>query len=256
MSEGGVQSGSGRDWLKLTLGFIVRPVTTISSLFYGSGTSASSAAAANSIANVCSLSHLYYGQILTLEPICRKQAVARTPSPPPSLPTPFSFLSSAFSLSLILTAILVNRIHHLVPPRRPSSNALSPYLLLCLRLPSLLLLLRSICLLGAVLSLANGYNPFFDYPSLTFVTKLLLKATFWAGKGILPRLLPSGSSLDGITQDAGSENAAVLWQVFLGVGLSVITEAFVRALNDNLEETQGFNLLSVSHTPTTFFSLV
>jgi hypothetical protein len=120
---------------------------------------------------------------------------------------------------------LVNRILHVVPPRRhfrasASSGALkrphdsvtgmSGVMRLSLRLPSALLLLRALYLVAVKLPLVQQW-----VPSLA-------------------------------TGDAQMDDAQVLWTVFLALGLQSVTECFCKALNNDLHTQTSVNLLSVS----------
>lgn len=147
-----------------------------------------------------------------------------------ALPGPWTFATSSFALSLLAMAVLVNRIHHLVPPRRPTSLHLSPLLRLSIRLPSLLLLLRAIFLLTAVLGTHHGYS----FGRITGVgvgaVKLLGWGTAWAGKSTLVGLLDKWEVVDG----------KIMWEVFVGTAAAVVTETFVRALDDDIGSQTHF----------------
>lgn len=152
---------------------------------------------------------------------------------------PFTFLRSSFFLSLLALSIIVNRIHHLVPPRRPLHSPLSPSLRAFLRLPSLLLLFRAVLLLSFILLDQKGYAPTL-WTGARATIKLVGWSTAWAGKSELLRLVDLGVQL----KDA--EVSRVLWEPFVAVGAAVVTETFVRALADDLASQTSFNLLSFS----------
>lgn len=155
------------------------------------------------------------------------------------VPGPWTFATSSFALSLLAMAILVNRIHHLVPPRRPTSLRLSPLLRLLIRLPSLLLLLRAIFLLAAVLGARHGYAlGQFDGVGLG-AAKLLGWGTAWAGKSTLLRLLDNWDVVD----------KNIMWEVFVGTAAAVVTETFVRALDDDLGSQTNFVPSSLALAP-------
>lgn len=132
---------------------------------------------------------------------------------------PWSFLSSGFAITLVGMAILINRIHHIVPPRRPTNLHLSPILRAGLRLPSLLLLLRGILLLASVLAQYRGYQ-IESAGLLVTAAKLLGWSTAWAGKSTLVGLLEHGLKVQG--SDAG-----IMWEVFLGVSLGTKLPLFI-----------------------------
>ncbi|SCV74416.1 BQ2448_8055 [Microbotryum intermedium] len=173
----------------------------------------------------------------------------------PAFPGPMSFVTSSFFVALLGLSILLNRIHHLVPPRRPfadrdplpdGSNAPLPTKLrLVLRLPSLILLLRSLTLLSALLLAHNcDSNPFSSTSYGRAFVRCLSFLTPWACRSELGRLVQAA---DGSRLPYAVANAStVMWEVFVAVALAVVTETFVRALADDLGSQASFNLLSFS----------
>ncbi|KDE08096.1 hypothetical protein MVLG_01578 [Microbotryum lychnidis-dioicae p1A1 Lamole] len=185
----------------------------------------------------------------------RASTASSSSSSSPAFPGPMSFVTSSFFVALLGLSILLNRIHHLVPPRRPfadreplpdGSNAPLPTKLrLALRLPSLVLLLRSSTLLSALL-LAHNYDShlFSSTRSGRAFVRALSFLTPWAGRSELSRLVQAadGSRLPYAIASAST----VMWEVFVAVALAVVTETFVRALADDLGSQASFNLLSFS----------
>lgn len=149
-----------------------------------------------------------------------------------TFPGPWSFLQSGFALGLCGMAILVNRIYHLVPPRRPTANHLSPALRFSIRLPSLLLLLRAILLLVAVLGFQNGYSLGCAEGFVKGLVKFVGWATSWAGRSTLKGMLEAD-----VFKIA---DAQIMWDTFVAVGLASVTETFVRALDDDLASQTTF----------------
>lgn len=167
--------------------------------------------------------------------------------------------TSSYFLTLIAGSIVVNRIHHLVPPRAPLRHPLSPALRAVIRLPSLLLLLRAVLLLSTVLFTQKGYNPL-ECIGATSLIKLVGWGTAWAGKSELLRLVQEGLRV----QDAMAPQ--IMWEVFIATAVASVSETFVRALNvgwsrleprrrwltlpppeqDDLASHTSFNLLSFS----------
>ena len=137
-------------------------------------------------------------------------------STPNAAPGPFSFAFSRYMVALAFTAFLINRISHLVPPRRPFATPLSPLLKSALRMPGLVLLGR------LILKLATGLEIKLNY-----------------GNGTPTSLVFTGK-WDGLGND-------LMWKIFSAVVVSVATDAFVRALEDNPMDRAGpsrFNLFS------------
>ena len=146
---------------------------------------------------------------------------AQNATPPVALealhsPSPLSFAFSRYMIALGFVSFLINRISHLVPPRRPFSAPLSPLLKSALRMPGLVLLGR------LILKLATGLDVAFNF-----------------GNGIPTSLVFTGK-WDGLGND-------LMWRIFTAVVVSVATDAFVRALEDNPTDRAGpsrFNLFS------------
>lgn len=139
------------------------------------------------------------------------------------------FGKSGYAILTVLLYILVNRIHRLVPPRRLPLVKLSPLHRLTLRLPSLLLLLRSIVQLSTVL--LNH-------------SELQLGVLGDIGMGVV-RLVGWLTSLAGDIN--GGDQSALLWSAFIAVVVAIVTEAFVRSLDDDLSRQTNFNLVSFSY---------
>lgn len=129
----------------------------------------------------------------------------------PSLPSPVTYLTSAYLVTSLALAFLLHRIHHLVPPRlHPAPGTTQQHLQRRVMQPLVQLGCRApgIALLASVVSalLAQILNP-----------------------------------------DANANHPALLWQCYLAVGATVTGETFVRALADDLPHAHHqFNLLSFS----------
>lgn len=135
-----------------------------------------------------------------------------------------SFTHSSYFISLMLGSVVVNRIHHLVPPRAPLRHPLSPVLRAAIRVPSLLLLHRAVILLSAVLLTQKGYTPL-GWTGAKGLVKLVGWSTVWAGKSELLRL---------VQENLGVEQAMapqIMWEVFIATAIASVSETFVRALN-------------------------
>lgn len=129
-----------------------------------------------------------------------------------TMPSPLSFLTSGFSISLLILTIFINRIHALVPPRRPTTARVPSLTRIGLRAPSLVALALALACL-----VTHGRPGEASHRGFIWA---------WVTK---PR-----------------EDRDLLFLVFLAVSLAVLTETFIRALHDQLHTTQGFNLLSFS----------
>lgn len=162
-----------------------------------------------------------------------------------NLNSPFSFLTSNYALTLIFMTILINRIHHLIPPRTPNSIKITPLLRFFLRLPSLLLIFRAILLLSSIIAEKNGYN-FMNYSLPIFIAKMIGWLTAFTGKSTLISILEANESSNNLTSEWIIEEAGVMMEIFVGTASAIVTEAFVRALDDDLVRQTSFNILSFS----------
>ncbi|GAA5887021.1 hypothetical protein JCM5296_001568 [Sporobolomyces johnsonii] len=189
---------------------------------------------------------------------------ARPSAPPFSLPSPITYLTSAYLITSLVLAFLLHRIHHLVPPSHRHANAPHPHLhdqrginrvmrpavQLGVRAPGLLMMLKTVA--GLVLAIgrekgwaldwlrtgAQGGGPW-GASLLRASATLLIWLTPWAGKGELGRFLAS-------TAGTKTDHPALLWTTFLSIALSLTCETFVRALSDDMPNLHSFNLLSFS----------
>ncbi|GAA5937406.1 hypothetical protein JCM1841_000526 [Sporobolomyces salmonicolor] len=183
---------------------------------------------------------------------------------PFSLPSPVTYLTSAYLVTSLVLAFLLHRIHHLVPPSHRHANAAQPHphhqrgmnrvmrpaVQLGMRAPGLLMMLKTI--VGLVLAMgrekgwaldwlragAQGGGPW-GASLLRGSVTLLVWLTPWAGKGELGRFLAS-------TAPVKTDHPALLWTTFLSIALSLTCETFVRALSDDMPNLHSFNLLSFS----------
>lgn len=173
-----------------------------------------------------------------------------------------SFAWSPYALALVLVALLVNRIHHVVPPARPrglqqfgagegaggahqhahdhgGSSALGLPLRIALRAPALALVYRAIamisCALAACMGAASNSDGVWQL-SQQWLVGSAKWVTCWAGtkwvRDSLPRLVTMAGE-QGIEQQVlVVDDAKLMWHVFLAVCAAVVCETFVRALDD------------------------
>lgn len=137
--------------------------------------------------------------------------VVTTAATTPSLPSPVTYLTSAYLVTSLALAFLLHRIHHLVPPRlhpapggamhRQHQRVMQPLVQVGCRGPGIALLASAVIAL-----LAQILHPVAD-----------------------------------------ANHPALLWQCYLAVCATVTGETFVRALSDDLPHAHHqFNLLSFS----------
>ncbi|GAA5974277.1 hypothetical protein JCM11641_006708 [Rhodosporidiobolus odoratus] len=177
-------------------------------------------------------------------------------SSPLALPSPITFLTSAYLFLALFLAFFLHRIHHLVPPRLSSRHSptsavkrvLTPAVQLGCRAPGTLLMLRAA--LGLVIAIAAGDSTQLNWWSqgqgwtgtaAKGAAKLLVWSTAWAGKGTLGSFL--ASSVD--PENPWTVNhSSLLWSSFISIAVCLACETFVRALSDDAQHTNHFNLLS------------
>ncbi|PWN42070.1 hypothetical protein IE81DRAFT_347793 [Ceraceosorus guamensis] len=119
---------------------------------------------------------------------------------------PWGFISSRYTIALIVMAVLINRIQHLCRPRRRPA-ALSPGVRLSLRLPSLLLLTYS--LVPLVLLTVHEMWPSWTLPSPPYP---------WSSSSLYAPSAPR------------SRDTSILWQVFLASCAAVVSSSLVHTL--------------------------
>ncbi|KAM0791959.1 hypothetical protein ACM66B_004210 [Microbotryomycetes sp. NB124-2] len=151
-------------------------------------------------------------------------------------PSALSFLTSSYFCLIVALSVISNRIHAVVPPRRALNHTPSPTVCRVLRLPSLLLLARTVFLLTVTILVARGYNPM-HWTSVPTLARTLTWLTTWAGKSSLPQIEKTGI--------AAVKADQICWETFLAVALAALTENFMRALLDDLHAPE-FNLLGFS----------
>ncbi|BGP57656.1 hypothetical protein JCM8202v2_005300 [Rhodotorula sphaerocarpa] len=202
------------------------------------------------------------------------------------LPSPITYLTSAYLVTSLALAFLLHRIHHLVPPRqsytthaatarRPGVRGLQqgmrrvmlPAVQLGCRLPAVLLLLKAIVALALALSVAQGVpvtwlgHPAADgtgaqWGSLfartaqtaarTSVRTLAALSAWSGGRNLLRPFLDAATDAQAAAPGP-VHHASLLWQCYLAICTTVACETFVRALSDDLPHAQHqFNLLSFS----------
>ncbi|GJN93689.1 hypothetical protein Rhopal_006746-T1 [Rhodotorula paludigena] len=186
-------------------------------------------------------------------------------SPGMALPSPVTYLTSPYLFTSLALAFFLHRIHHLVPPRTSlvahstlaHPRVMRPAVQVGLRLPGLLLMLRTALALACALALHAGHpldwlsRAHSPAPDARTVAATLARtactlvtwATAWAGRGALGRVLAAASPADVV---AALDHHALLWATYVAASVGLTCETFVRALSDDLPNVQHFNLLSFS----------
>ena len=156
--------------------------------------------------------------------------------------SPWSFVTSRYTIALIIVAVINNRVQHICRPRGGATARLSQLQRIALRLPSLVLMARSVLIFTTVVADAflSESNPF----------NALLRScttTSWrnAWLGHVPM---SGWALDRFgssSRDAllRARDASALWAAFTSTCVAVISDAIVRNLDADREEPPAFNLV-------------
>ncbi|CDU23521.1 related to ASI1-putative integral membrane E3 ubiquitin ligase [Sporisorium scitamineum] len=156
--------------------------------------------------------------------------------------SPWSFITSRYAIALIIVVIINNRVQHICRPRGGATARLSQRQRIALRLPSLVLLARSVLILTTVVADAflSESNP---------VNALLRACTTKSWRSAWLADTPmSGWALDRFgssSRDAllRARDASALWAAFTSTCVAVISETIVRNLDADREEPPAFNLV-------------
>nr|CDI55684.1 conserved hypothetical protein [Melanopsichium pennsylvanicum 4] len=156
--------------------------------------------------------------------------------------SPWNFVISRYAIALVIAAIVNNRVQHICRPRGGGIARLSQLQRIALRLPSLILLARSVFIFTTVVAdafLAES-NP---------VNTLLRSCTTASWRNAWLANTPmSGWALDRFgssSRDAllRARDASALWAAFISTCVAVITDSVVRNLDADREEPPAFNLV-------------
>ncbi|TKY88396.1 hypothetical protein EX895_002748 [Sporisorium graminicola] len=156
--------------------------------------------------------------------------------------SPWSFVTSRYAIALIIVVIVNNRVQHICRPRGGATARLSPLQRVALRIPSLVLLARSVLILttivaDAFLSESSPVNALLRTCTTTSWRKAWLADTPISGWA-LDRF--GSSSRDALLR---TRDASALWAAFTSTCVGVITETVVRNLDADREEPPAFNLV-------------
>lgn len=156
--------------------------------------------------------------------------------------SPWSFITSRYMIALVIVAIVNNRIQHICRPRGGGIARLSQLQRFALRLPSLVLLARSVLIFTTVVA-----DAFFAESHL--VNALLRSCTSASWRNAwLANTSMSGWALDHFgssSRDAllRARDASALWAAFTSTCVAVISDAVVRNLDADRDEPPAFNLV-------------
>lgn len=155
--------------------------------------------------------------------------------------SPWSFVTSRYSIALVGVAIITNRIQHICRPRGRAS-LLSLEKRVALRLPSLMLLSRAVLIFITIVA-----DYFLAESNLVNYTLRTCTTTSWRESWL------ANAPLDGwATSHFGSasrnamiraRDASALWAGFTATCVAVITDCLVRNLDADREEPPAFNLV-------------
>lgn len=156
--------------------------------------------------------------------------------------SPWSFVTSRYAVALAIVAIVNNRVQHICRPRGGATARLSQVQRIALRLPSLVLLARSVLILTTVVAdafLAES-NP------VNTVLRSCTTSTWrdaWLGN-----MRMSGWASDWFGSTSRDDilrarDASALWAAFTSTCVAVISDTMVRNLDAEREEPPAFNLV-------------
>ncbi|CBQ69600.1 conserved hypothetical protein [Sporisorium reilianum SRZ2] len=156
--------------------------------------------------------------------------------------SPWSFLTSRYAIALVIFIIVNHRVHHICRPRGGATARLSQLQRVALRLPSLILLARSVLILTTIVADAflSASNP----------VNALLRActtTSWRRAWLADTPMP-GWALDTFgssSRDAllRARDASALWAAFTSTCVAVISGTAVRNLDADRDEPPAFNII-------------
>lgn len=156
--------------------------------------------------------------------------------------SPWSFVTSRYTIALVIVAIVNNRVQHICRPRGGASSRLSQLQRITLRLPSLVLLARSVLILTTVvadafLAESNPVNALLRNCTTTSWRNAWLANTPMSGWA-LDRF--GSSSRDALLR---ARDASALWAAFTSTCVAVISDSIVRNLDADRDEPPAFNLV-------------
>lgn len=156
--------------------------------------------------------------------------------------SPWSFVTSRYTVALIIVAIVNNRIQNICRPRGGASNRLSQLQRIAVRLPSLVLLARSVLIFTTVvadafLSESHPINTVLRTCTTTSWRNAWLANTPMSGWA-LKRF--GASSRDALLR---ARDASALWAGFTATCVTIISDSVVRNLDADREEPPAFNLV-------------
>ncbi|PWZ01958.1 hypothetical protein BCV70DRAFT_198236 [Testicularia cyperi] len=155
--------------------------------------------------------------------------------------SPWSFVTSRYTMALIIVAVITNRIQNICRPRGRASP-LSISKRIALRLPSILLLLRSVFIITTIVA---DYFLSEKHPiNLTFRR---ISTASWRDSWLADKPM-EGWALDffgSANRDAviRARDATALWASFTSTSVAVITDCLIRNLDADREEPPSFNLV-------------
>lgn len=156
--------------------------------------------------------------------------------------SPWSFVISRYAFALVIVAIVNNRVQHICRPRRGATCCLSQLQRIALRLPSLILLARSVLILTIVVA-----DAFLVESNLI---NLLLRSCTTASwrNAWLANTPMSGWAQDRFGASSRDEllrarDASALWAAFTSTCVAVVSDSMVRNLDADRDEPPAFNLV-------------
>ncbi|UTT88076.1 hypothetical protein NDA17_002985 [Ustilago hordei] len=156
--------------------------------------------------------------------------------------SPWSFVISRYAFALVIVAIVNNRVQHICRPRRGAMCCLSQLQRIALRLPSLILLARSVLILTIVVA-----DAFLVESNLI---NLLLRSCTTASwrNAWLANTPMSGWAQDRFGASSRDEllrarDASALWAAFTSTCVAVVSDSMVRNLDADRDEPPAFNLV-------------
>lgn len=156
--------------------------------------------------------------------------------------SPWSFITSRYTITLIIVAIINNRVQHICRPRGGGTSRLSQLQRIALRLPSLVMLARIVLIFttivaDAFLSPQNPINAVLRRCTTTSWRNAWLGNTPMSGWA-LDRF--GASSRDALLR---ARDATALWAAFTSTCVAVISDTIVRNLDADRQEPPAFNLV-------------
>ncbi|ETS61434.1 hypothetical protein PaG_04466 [Moesziomyces aphidis] len=156
--------------------------------------------------------------------------------------SPWSFVTSRYTIALVAVAIVNNRIQHICRPRGGARTRLSQLQRVALRLPGLVLLARAVLIFATVVvdAFVAPTNPL--YAALRRTTTVGWRDTWlahkpvggWAGERF------GSSSRDALLR---ARDATAMWAAFTSTCVTVVSDALIRSLDADRDEPGAFNLV-------------